>query len=66
MNEQWALKAIEKGEVRVQGVIYDIVSQNSKLCDGCAFINRLTCPHQICNSGTGYILVKRGVKPRNK
>ncbi len=57
MNERWALEAIDKGEYREGSKVFDIKKVTPNYCDGCYFQPKKVCPHEICNSRNGGILV---------
>lgn len=69
MNEKWALDAIAKREYIQKDKVFDIVKVTPKHCDGCYFEHYSKCPHAICNSKNGGILVLNNEKTerlRNK
>lgn len=57
MNEEWALESIKNRELVWKEQVFDIVKVNQKYCDGCYFKDKNTCPHAVCNSVGGGILV---------
>lgn len=62
MNEKWALEAIRKGEYIRDNKVFDIVKVSPKHCDNCYFQYFNTCPHAICSSENGGILVLNASK----
>lgn len=69
MNEEWALKAIRNREYIRDSKVFDIIKVTPNHCDNCYFEHYSICPHAICNSTNGGILVLNDVKTeqlRNK
>lgn len=69
MNESWAIEAIKNKEYIKDNKVFDIVQVTPKHCDNCYFEHYNTCPHAICNSTNGGILILNDKKTealRNK
>lgn len=63
MNEQWALDAIKRGEIEVEGEVYKIRKSPTGSCLGCCFYpnncNNVPKVVTVCCSGGGNILIKQ-------
>lgn len=64
MNERWALEAIAKRELIWENQVFDIVKVTPNHCDGCYFEDKPKCPHQVCNSHNGGILILNKAKTK--